>query len=123
MATKAEVRAFLDKNYVLEEIEGGILKFVFRTDQDRTQLVFAVVDDVKAQFFSPFATTNDVSAEQALDAADSTSFGVKKFGSWYCIVNVNPLDNLDANEIEVSLNILSGIADEIEKNLGLGDNL
>jgi hypothetical protein len=122
MATKSEVHAYLRKNYKVEEVQTDLLKFIF-VDGDRSQMSFAQIDDVKVQFFSPFAKVSEISAEKAFEAADHIAFGVKRIFDWYCLLDVAPIDNLDENELVVGVEVLSQGADEIERALGLGDDL
>ena len=122
MATKSEVHAYLRKNYNVEEIQTDLLKFTF-LDGERSQMSFVMIDDAKVQFFSPFATTSQISAEKAFEAADAIAFGVKKMFDWYCLVDVAPIENLDENELVVGVEVLAQGADEIELALGLGDDL
>jgi hypothetical protein len=123
MATKAEVRAFLQANYDTEEISEDHFKFIF-TGDGRSQLVFAMVGDQKMEIHSPFAPMDAITAQQAIDAADEKAFGIRKLGDlWWGFVNVVWIENVDPNEIQDSLGVVAAAADQVESKLGLGDDL
>ena len=122
MATKADVANYIKNNYNYEVIDGDVLKLTFE-DAGRTQLVFAFIGDAVLETWSPFARVDQISAAQAFNA-NQTVFGIAIFaGNFYCLKQASPIENIDANEIAVAFEILSSTADEIERNLGLGDNL
>jgi hypothetical protein len=124
MATKAEVKAFLRANYSLEEVETDFYKFVFtNSDNQRSQLLFASVDDVKLIVSSPFAPADKITSDKALEVSHDYVFGIKKFSSWYMFQTAIWVENLDPNEITDTLGAIAASADEVEDELGLGDNL
>lgn len=124
MATKAEVKAFLQANYRTEEIDTDHFKFIFTGDNGRSQLCFAIVGEYKIEIHSPFAPLDAITAQQAIDATDEKAFGIRKLGElWWGFANVVWIENVDPNEIHDSLAQVALAADEIEVKLGLGDNL
>lgn len=123
MATQAEVKTFIEANFNVEELENDLLKFTFEAgDSDRSQLVFAFIGPVWLESYSPFATTDQINAAQAINANDSV-FGVGTIFDFYCLKQATAIENIDPNEIESALLGLAGSADTIEKKLGLGDVL
>jgi hypothetical protein len=124
MATKAEVRAFLQNKYNTEEVGTDHFKFIFTMDGGRSQLVYALVGDYKIEIHSPFAKQDAISAEQAFEVTGEKAFGIRKLGDlWWGFANVVWIENVDPNEIHDSLAIVASAADEIESKLGLGDDL
>ena len=103
MATQQEVRNFIKSKYRCEEITGGTLKFIFDLDAGRSQLVFADINDSNIQCLSPFATVNDVTAKQALEANSNYSVGMQLVGERYMIKHLAFLADLDESEIEMNL--------------------
>lgn len=124
MATVAEANAFIKSTYQHEVLNENFYKLILTdTDSDRSQLVFVEVDEYKVIITSPFATTSQINADKALDAAADQVFGVKRFNTWYCLQNSVWIENLDANEITETVSSVAGAADTIEKTLGFGDAL
>jgi hypothetical protein len=72
---------------------------------------------------SPFAKTEDVTPKQALKAIENSAFGIGTLGDWYVVRHVVPLPDLDESEIIVGLEVVAGIADEVEEEIVGGDNL
>jgi hypothetical protein len=122
MATQADVMNYIKNNYDYTNIAGGVLKLTFGSENGRSQLVFAYVGDAFLETYSPFATTDQITASQAF-AANSSVFGLGLFENLYCLKQATLLESVDPEEIEVAFNTLAGVADGLEKNLGLGDNL
>ena len=79
MATQSEVLNFIKSNYETEVLSGGDLKLVFDLGGGGSQLAFVDVTESNAQFSSPFATLDDVTAKQALEA-NSMAAGSKLKG-------------------------------------------
>lgn len=123
MATQQEVRNFIKSKYRCEEINGGTLKFIFDLDAGRSQLVFADINDSNIQYLSPFATVNDVTAKQALEANSNYSVGMQLVGEQYMIKHLAFLADLDESEIENAFGVVANVADELEQKLVGGDQL
>jgi hypothetical protein len=124
MATKNEVRAYLQSNFTTEEIDTDHFRFIFDLGDGRSQLCYAIVGEVKIEVHSPFADLKAISAIEAIEAADEKAFGIRKLGdAWWGFVNVVWTENVDPNEIHDSLHFVARAADEIESKLGLGDDL
>jgi hypothetical protein len=130
MATWLEVESYLSSNYVVEKLDTSLIKLTFEVGDGRSQVVFVqgvLLDDDAASyvsFASPFARVGQISAEQLVNCmADNPIVGMSVFGGLYVMKNVAPLQNLDANEIEWPLTFVTGLADGLERSLGLGDYL
>jgi hypothetical protein len=123
MATQSEVLNFIKSNYETEVLSGGDLKLVFDLGGGRSQLAFVDVNESNAQFSSPFATLDDVTAKQALEANSEYSVGMQMVGNWYVIKHVVPLADLDASEVSEAFELVANIADMLEKKLVGGDKL
>jgi hypothetical protein len=78
-------------------------------------------DDSVINYYAPFALVGQIQPGQALEA--SQMFGVSVIGKLYCLRHLLLTASLDADELEVPLNMMAAEADRIEKQLGLGDNL
>ena len=123
MATQNEVLNFIKSNYETEVLSGGDLKLVFDLGGGRSQLAFVDVTESNAQFSSPFATVDDVTPKQALEANAEYSVGMQLIGNWYVIKHVVPLADLDASEVSAAFDLVANIADMLETKLVGGDKL
>ena len=130
MATWREVVGYLSSKYHIDQTDPTTISMVFDVGGGRSQvvLVFGVAlenpDLAHAAFFSPFAEEGQISAQQLVACLnDSNALGIAKVGSYYGYMNVAPLANLDANEIEWPLDLVTNFADMRENSLGLGDKL
>ena len=130
MATWRELVGYLSSNYDINQPDPTTVSLVFNVGGGRSQLVLVfgvALDDpdiAHAAFFSAFAEEGQISAQQLVACLnDSNALGVAKIGSYYGYMNVAPLANLDANEIEWPLGLVTKAADMRENSLGLGDKL
>jgi len=122
MATQKEAIQFILENFPSEKISDTLIKIVLSWNDGRSQLVFAEVKDEVIAVASPFAESSAISAQQAINA-NETVFGVGMAGDWFALKHAVPLEDVDASEMGVAFNLLAELADELEKKLGLGDNL
>ena len=124
MTTPAEVMTFLRKNYPIVENDenDSIVKFVWRWEDGRTQIVLIQILGTLLRVMSPFAKKSAISADKALTSSVSI-FGVVLIGDFYCLTHTVLLENADTNEIEEPIRIVAIHADEFEKALGMGDSL
>jgi len=123
MATQIEVIYYIKANYRCEELAAGSLKFIFELDGGRSQLVFADVTETVIQYSSPFASINEVTAKQALDANSDYSLGMQIIGDLFVIKHVAFLADLDESEIRGGFQLVANIADALENKLVGGDKL
>jgi len=122
MASQSETFNFITSNFQCEKLSENLLKVVISWNDGRSQLVFATVKADVMQIASPFAKTSAITAEQALNV-NNTAFGIGIVAEWFALQHVVPLPDLDASEIDIAFNTVGELADELEKSLGLGDNL
>jgi len=130
MATWREFENYLSSSYKFEKLSSNCIKMGFRFDDGRTQLIFMeglALDDQEnavVAFSSPFARVDQLTPQQLVNCmADNGFLGVVMDSDMYMLRHVVPLANLDASEIEWPLRFVTEMADEIEKSLGLGDDL
>jgi hypothetical protein len=121
MATQQEVRNFIKSNYNVDELDNGSFKTVFDLGGGRSQLVFLTVNEYNVQYQSPFASVDDVSAKQALEANSEFNLGIQLQGNYYMVVHMAPLADLDASEIGEGFEYVTNVADVLEKKLVGGD--
>lgn len=127
MATKQAVIDFLNSNYNVEMLDGGLIKVVFRFEDGRTQMVlvgFTESEPAPALMIisSVFATTNDVSLKKALKAAADGPLGVKLIGDLLTLTHAVPIADLDPSEIETGFSMVAVTADLFEQKLLGSDN-
>lgn len=123
MASQQEAINFIKSNFVTETYNDG-LKLIFDLDEGRSQLVFVFVDEFKVQYLSPFASIDDVTPKQALEANSEFSVGMQIVDNHlYVVKHVAPLADLDASEIAEGFELVANIADQLEKKLVGGDKL
>lgn len=127
MATWQEVKNFIHTNYVVSNEEGNLLVLQFQTEGGRSQLVFVSgfdsADELSSvRFFSPFARVDQISPAQFAQLASNTIFGVAEVADMYGFVHNSFLADLDASEIHVPMNAVTMLADQVERQLGLGDD-
>ena len=127
MATWAEVKNFIQTNYVVQNDEGSFMTLEFQTDRGRTQLIFVLgiegADELNSvRFFSPFARVDQISPAQFAELAKSALFGLAETAGLYGFVHNSFLADLDASEINTPMLAVTQQADQVERQLGLGDN-
>lgn len=123
MATQHEIIMFIEANYNCT-FEGDTATLLWGwNNDDRTQLIAVQVTDAYLRCSSAFATIDDVTPKQALEANASWQVGMQLDGSHYVIRNVLPIADMDASEVKAAFNMVAEPADELEKLLVGGDNL
>lgn len=119
MATPAEALSFLRSNFKVEE-DGNLVTMLWNLDGDRKQIVFVSVRESILVISSPIAEVGAVSAEQILKGNDS-AWGVSLMGEYYMLNHIVLLENADANEIAIPVELVAINADKVQNALGLGD--
>ena len=122
MATQAEVTGYIKKNLNYEEVGDSLFKLVYDLGNDRTQLLVVYVGEFGMNVSSPFATTEDVTPKQALNAAKDYGLGIGISGEFYEVKAFVLLADLDESEIHTSFDLVTSIADELEEALVGGDS-
>jgi hypothetical protein len=123
MASQTELINFIKNKYKWSDTEFGALKFEFKITDDRSQLVFAWINETSIQVSSPFATTDKVTPLVALQAVSEKALGMQLMGDLYVACYYAPIADIDASEIEYALELTAFVADELEKQLVGTDNL
>ena len=122
MATQKEVINFIKKNLNSEEVGEASFKIVYDLGDGRTQLLVIYVGEFGMNVSSPFATTEDVTPKQALNAAKDYGLGIGISGKFYEVKAFVLLADLDESEIHTSFDLVTSIADELEEALVGGDS-
>lgn len=120
MATVSEIRKFIERSYSYEVVN-DLYKILFEWDGGRSQIVFIEVNDTWFNALSPFASFEDLTPKQALQANAEYMLGMQAFADMYCIKYVVPIADLDESEVVVGLSYAAEIADLIEESL-LGED-
>jgi hypothetical protein len=123
MATQAEAISFLKSNYKCEAVADDLFKVLVEYEDNRSQLVFVGIHDHVMVFNSPFASENDLTATQALNAVTNGLFGIKNIGGLYSLANLIFMEDLDASEFNKGIHFIAKTADDLEKSLVGGDRL
>jgi hypothetical protein len=121
MATQNEVINFIKKNLNSEEVGDSLFKLVYDLGNGRTQMLVVYVGEFGMNVSSPFATTEDVTPKQALNAAKDYGLGIGISGDYYEVKAFVLIADLDESEIHTSFDLVTGIADELEEALVGGD--
>jgi hypothetical protein len=117
MATKAEIIEFLKQNFKTLEVTPAGARIRFTFDDGRMQNMILQIDDDHMLIGSFFASKSEHSAEEVLAAAEGNNYGVLPLNDYYILSNLLWTANVDANEIQDTLNDLAGAADVIEEKL------
>jgi hypothetical protein len=127
MATQQAVIEFLNSNYNVEMLDGGLIKVVFKFEDGRTQMVLVGFTESKPApalmiTSSVFATTDDVSLKKALRASADGPLWVKLIGDLLAVTHAMPIADLDPSEIETGFSMVAVTADLLEQQLLGTDN-
>jgi hypothetical protein len=128
MATWSDLSAYIHSNYKVAESDDRRIKLVFETGSLRSQVVmiwYLTLNDGKEawiQVESPFGELGSVDLTQALQAISSTVCGgLALVGNLVTFRHAVPLENLNINEIEAPLALVTTTADQLERALTGGD--
>ena len=129
MASWNEIRSFITQNFPNVQGSSEVFTINIVLGSGRTQLVSVAFLDLPGEeldamvLHAPFAKASMISPMQALAQAEGP-FGLGKLGDeFYALKHLAFTTNIDANEILNAINLIAQIADNIESNLGLGDQL
>lgn len=124
MSTKAEIINYLKSEFGMEESESGNLVANYALEGDRTQQVIVGFKGDSGEedimVMSPFAKTGQVSAEKVLATAN---LPIMAAGDFLVSARLFPVANLQPEEVDYMVSIVTLHADHMEKELGLGDDL
>ncbi len=128
MATWSDLIGYVRSNYKVADEQAGMVKMVFETDNLRSQIVWlwrqALMDGNEEwlQIESPFAEVGSVNLQTALEEVGRTVCGGAAIaGNFLTIRHAVPLANLNINEFERPLILVTTTADYIEQKLTGGD--
>jgi hypothetical protein len=120
MATWSEVRNYVTSKYRISNDSGSTLGLEFDTEGNRSQIIFVSGDDAVVILKSPFAKVGQVQPGRIFEVQGM--FGISMVGDMYCLTHTMLTETLDTLEFEAPLRIMINEADQMEKQLGLGDN-
>ena len=124
MATWFDVVDYVRANFKIADEKTNMIQLLFNTDGLRSQLVFlwrsTLLDGREEwlQIESPFAELGSVNLQQVLEEVGRTVCGGASLtGGHLTIRHAMPLANLDINEFERPLILVTATADRLEKQL------
>jgi hypothetical protein len=128
MATWYEVVDYVRSHYKIADESSNKVKLLFNTEGLRSQLVFlwrnALLDGEEEwlQIESPFAQLGSANLQQVLEEVGNVVCGGAALnGNHLTIRHAVPLANVDINEFERPLILVTATADRLEKQLVGGD--
>ena len=128
MATWSAVTDYVRSHYKIADEKPGSMKLIFDVGDLRSQVVFLwrmTLDDGTEEWLqieSPFGKLDSVNLRAAVDAMGKMVCG--GIGAWGELVTVRhsvPLLNLDINEFERPLHLVTTTADLLEQQFQGGD--
>lgn len=124
MATWLDLMQYVRSNYKIADEQPGIVKMIFEMDNLRTQVVFlsrhTLMNGEEEWLLveSPFAEVNSVNLGQALEyVGDIVCGGLALTAGHLTIRHAVPLANLNVNEFERPLMLVTSSADRLEHSL------
>jgi hypothetical protein len=129
MATWKQVKDFIRGNYELQEDEGDFFKMTFGLENNRSQV--ACIQKTKSQngsiwmqISSPIGVIEDDEVNDALEMLnDKICGGMVKIGERHFIRACLPVDDLSPEQFVTIMEIVVGIADEMEERfIGTDEN-
>ncbi|SRR6266496_2054198 len=128
MATWSDLVGYVRSNYKVSDERPGMVKMVFETENLRSQVVLlwhhTLMDGNEEwlQIESPFAQLGSVNLQQALEEVGRTVCGgAAVVFDLVTIRHAVPLANLNINEFERPLTLVTTTADYLEQKLIGGD--
>lgn len=122
MATKSEVIQYLQNNYQGLTQDGDVYTLHLATGDGRSQVGIINVTDDFLMASSPFAKVGQISDSQALGAS-SMAAPITKLADFYVTTRAMMIKDIDPSEVQFVIEFTMAAADNIEKDLGLGDNM
>lgn len=128
MANWQSAKQYLLSNYKCSEVGTDALKLVFDLDDGRSQVVIVEPAGADAQsaawldFHSPIGDVSRIDLPKALARTnDFVLGGLSLRGDIVTLRATVPLENLDRNEIEEPLRMVTRVADKLEREFVGGD--
>ena len=119
MSTKSELENYLKSEFGMVSEDGTIFVADYNLGNGRSQRAMAILDEDQLIVASPFAREGQVTADKIFDTA---GLPVMKFGDLYCSARVFPMANLQTDEVDFMISVTTISADNLERELGLGDD-
>ncbi|HEX5495838.1 MAG TPA: hypothetical protein VFX70_14805 [Mycobacteriales bacterium] len=128
MASWPELVGYVRSNYKIADESPNMIKMIFNTEGLRSQIVFLWRQQLMngteewVQIESPFGDAGSVDLGQALrEVGDVVCGGAAVTDDVVLLRHSVPLANLDINEFERPLILVTATADKLEKTLVGGD--
>jgi hypothetical protein len=128
MATWADVITYVRSTYKIADEKPDAIKLVFEVGGLRTQVVMlwhltlAGGREEWVQIESPIGNVNSIDLRRALDSVgDTVCGGLGRLGDLVTFRHAVPLANININELEVPLALVTSTADDLERTLVGGD--
>jgi hypothetical protein len=128
MATWADVITYVRSTYKIADEKPDAIKLVFEVGGLRTQVVMlwhlTLADGREewVQIESPIGNVNSIDLRRALESVgDTVCGGLGKLGDLVTFRHAVPLANININELEVPLALVTSTADDLERTLVGGD--
>jgi hypothetical protein len=128
MATWSTLTEYVRSHHQISDEKPGFLKLVFDVGDLRSQVVFlwrmTLNDGAEdwVQIESPFGRLDSVNLRGAIDSMGKTVCGgIAALGELVTVRHSVPLLNLDINEFERPLTLVTGTADRLEQLFQGGD--
>jgi hypothetical protein len=127
MATRAEIRTYLMAEFEAVEFEHGMFRMELITSKelDRSHIVYLKFGAMQSYnsmiLLAPFADVADISADAAFEFTKDNIFGNRRGENTYDITTTLFYDAMDTTSIAEYIWVFAIQADEIERDLGLGD--
>jgi hypothetical protein len=128
MATWSDLVGYVRANYRVAEEKPNMLQMVFDTGNLRSQLVFLWRQTLMGgeeewvQIESPFAKVGSVDLQRALEEVGGVVCGGAAIDSGHLLIrHAVPLGNLNINEFERPLHLVTTTADHLERELDGSD--
>jgi hypothetical protein len=128
MVTWSALTEYVRSHYKISDEKPGSLKLVFDVGDLRSQVVFlwrmTLNDGAEdwVQIESPFGRLDSVNLRGAIDSMGQTVCGgIAALGELVTVRHSVPLLNLDINEFERPLALVTGTADRLEQQFQGGD--
>ena len=115
MATKQQAIDFLNSKYTTQDLVDDTFKLEFNINSGRTQVVLIEINDNWLIMGSAFATAEDLTPKQALEAAGEWICGIQMTGDTYIVRNVLPIEDLDESELQNGMHLVLEVADNLEQ--------
>lgn len=128
MTTWSDLVSYVHNNYKVADERSDMIKLIFETEGLRSQVVLlwhltlANGNEEWVQIESPFGELDSLDLTAAVKAVGNTVCGgMAVYGNFVTFRHSLPLDNLNINEFESPLALVTTTADQLEKSLTGGD--